>query len=228
MAEQVGGIDHILDRPMDDYQVIGIFDDFNFQDLKHKVAPLTLSVNPAIFSVEYLFVRVQTDHLSMSIQAVEEEWKKINPQARIQASFLDENTEKLYRSEQRIGHIVISAAVIAIAISCMGLFALALLAINRRIKEVGVRKVLGSSVSNIVLLISKDFVRLVLLSFLVAAPISWWMMHGWLENFAYHIKLQWWMWISAGGTAVLIAFLTVSSQALKAARANPVESLRDE
>src|SRR5699024_7972666 len=193
-------------------QVIGVFDDFNFQDLRKKVKPLTLSINPLLSPVEYLFVRVKTNNLSKSIQDVEEIWKRINPQAGISPSYLDENTEKLYRSEQRMGHIVISAAIITILISCMGLFALALLSINKRVKEIGIRKVLGSSVSNIVILISRDFLKLVILSFVVAAPVSWWMMHRWLENFAYHITLQWWMLIGAGGMTVVIACVTVSSQ----------------
>src|SRR5699024_6063774 len=127
-----------------------------------------------------------------------------------------------------MSHIVISGAIITILISCMGLFALALLSINKRVKEIGIRKVLGSSVSNIVILISRDFLKLVTLSFVVAAPVSWWMMHRWLENFAYHITLQWWMLIGAGGMPVVIALLTVSSQAVRAAMANPVDSLRDE
>lgn len=228
MAEQVGGMDHILDQSMDDYQVIGVFDDFNFQDLRQKVAPLTLSVNPNSFSVEYLFVRVETDNLSRSIQDVEDIWKKVNPKASITPSYLDENTEKLYRSEKRMGHIIISAAGIAIVISGMGLFALALLSINKRVKEIGIRKVLGSSVSNIVMLISKDFLKLVVLSFVVAAPVSWWIMHSWLEDFAYHIQFRWWMLVLAGGMAVMIAMLTVSSQAIRVAMINPVESLKDE
>jgi len=231
MADQLGGIEYILNRPLDldnNPQVIGVFDDFNFQDLRKKVKPLTLSINPLLSPVEYLFVRVKTNNLSKSIQDVEEIWKRINPQAGISPSYLDENTEKLYRSEKRMGHIVISGAIITILISCMGLFALALLSINKRVKEIGIRKVLGSSVSNIVILISRDFLKLVTLSFVVAAPVSWWMMHRWLENFAYHITLQWWMLIGAGGMTVVIALLTVSSQAVRAAMANPVDSLRDE
>lgn len=231
MAEQLGGVDDVIGKSLEidgNPRVIGVIDDFNFQDLRNRVNPLTLSVNPNIFSIEYIFVRVNTDNLAETIQQVEHIWKKVNPKASVSPSYLDENTQNLYRNEQRFSHIVISAALIAIAISCLGLFALALLTINQRVKEIGIRKVLGSSVSSIVLLLSKDFVKLVLLAFVLAAPLSWWMMKRWLQNFAYHIDLQWWMWVLAGLATVITALLTVSFKAVQAARANPVDSLRDE
>lgn len=231
MAEQVGGIEKILNNPLDlddNPQVIGVMDDFHFQDLRQKVKPLTLSINPQIFPIEYLFVRVQTENLSKSIQDVESIWKKVNPQAKASPSYLDENTERLYKIEKRMSHIVISAAIITILISCMGLFALALLTINKRVKEIGIRKVLGSSVSGIVMLLSKDFLKLILISFVIAAPISWMVMNGWLENFAYHIDLKWWMILLAGMMTLMTALFTVSIKAMYAAKANPVESLRDE
>lgn len=231
MAEQVGGIEKVLNRPLDldgHPQVIGVIDDFNFQDLRQKVKPLTLSINPQIFTVDYIFVRVHTDNLSKSIQDLESIWKNINPQAKVAPSYLDENTERLYKGEKRMSHIVISAAVITIVISCMGLFALALLAINKRVKEIGIRKVLGSSVSAIVMLLSKDFMKLILISFIIAAPFSWLIMTNWLENFAYHINLKWWMVALAGLATMLIALFTVSLKAMQAARANPVNSLKDE
>lgn len=178
--------------------------------------------------MDYIFVRVQTENLSKSIQDVESIWKKVNPQAKVAPSYLDENTERMYKNEKRISHIVISAALITIFISCMGLFALALLAINKRIKEIGIRKVLGSSVSEIVMLLSKDFLKLILVSFVVAAPVSWLVMQGWLENFAYHIDLKWWMVLLAGIATMITALLTVSVKAMQAARTNPVNSLRDE
>lgn len=231
MAEQLGGVANALGKNIEidgNPQVIGVVDDFNFQDLRNKVNPLTLSMNPNIFSIAYIFVRVNTDNLAATIQQVERSWKKINPKANVSPSYLDENTQNLYRNEQRFSRIVISAALIAIAISCLGLFALALLTINRRIKEIGIRKVLGSSVSSIVLLLSKDFVKLVMLAFVLAAPLSWWIMKGWLQNFAYHIDLQWWMWALAGLATIVTALLTISFKTIQAARANPVDSLRDE
>lgn len=232
MADLLGGTDRILNQTVNMEgrpQIIGVFDDFNFQNLRQKVAPLTLTINPATsFPVEYIFVRVQTANLAQSMGRVEVLWKKVNPEASDAPSYLDENTQKMYRSEQRMSRIVISAAIIAIAVSCMGLFALALLAINRRIKEIGVRKVLGSSVSNIVLLLSKDYLKLILIAFVVAVPFSWWIMQHWLQNFAYHIHLRWWMPAAAGVMTLAVALLTVSLKAMQAARANPVEALRDE
>ncbi|NGM66427.1 ABC transporter permease [Sphingobacterium sp. SGR-19] len=231
MAEQLGGVANSLGKNIEidgNPQVIGVVDDFNFQDLRNKVNPLTLSMNPNIFSIAYIFVRVNTDNLAATIQQVERSWKKIKPKANVSPSYLDENTQNLYRNEQRFSRIVISAALIAIAISCLGLFALALLTINKRIKEIGIRKVLGSSVSSIVLLLSKDFVKLVMLAFVLAAPLSWWIMKGWLQNFAYHIDLQWWMLALAGLATIVTALLTISFKTIQAARANPVDSLRDE
>lgn len=231
MAEQLGGIDAVVGKNIGidgNPRIIGVIDDFNFQDLRTTINPLTLSISPDIFPVEYIFVRVKTSDLAESIQQVERIWKKVNPTANIAPSYLDENTQNLYRNEQRFSRIVISAALIAISISCLGLFALALLTINRRVKEIGIRKVLGSSVASIVLLLSKDFVKLVLLAFVLASPISWWIMDSWLQNFAYHIDLQWWMLVMAGLASLAIALLTVSFKALNAARANPVSSLRVE
>ena len=231
MAEQLGGAEHILGKTIDldeRPQVIGIIKDFNFRSLQEQVVPLTLSINPHIFPVKYIFVRVQTDDLAGSMQAVEKIWKQVNPKANIAASYLDENTQNFYKSEQRFSRLVITAAGITIVISCLGLFALALLMINRRVKEIGIRKVLGSSVSAMVVLLSKDFVKLVGLAFLIATPIAYWLMSHWLDDFAYHISIDWWMLALAGVLALFIALLTVSTQAIRAAKANPVESLRDE
>lgn len=231
MAAQLGGADKVLGKTIEidgNPQVIGIIDDFNFQDLRRKVEPLTLSINPNIFSVSYLFVRVKTDNLSESMTKLEAIWKKINPKANIAASYLDENTQNMYRDEQRFVQIVVSGAVVAIAISCLGLFALALLMINKRIKEIGIRKVLGSSVMQIVVLLSKEFMKLMLLAFVLACPLAWWMMNAWLRGFAYRIDIQWWMFVAAGLLTIGIALTTIAWQTLRAATSNPVDSLRDE
>jgi putative ABC transport system permease protein len=231
MAEALGGIDKVLGNSIDmngKPRVIGVVDNFNFQDLYKKVGPLTLVINPHGFPVEYIFVRIQTDNLSKSIADIEQIWKKINPKANASPSYLDENTENMYNSEQRFSRIIIAGATAAVMIACLGLFALALLTINRRIKEIGIRKVLGSSVSAIVLLLSRDFVKLLFIAFAIAAPIAWWMLTKWLEDFAYHIEPSWWMFALAGTTTIGLALCTIGIQAFKAARANPVDSLRDE
>ncbi|WP_400262409.1 ABC transporter permease [Sphingobacterium sp. SG20118] len=231
MAEQLGDVENIVGKTLDldgNPQVIGIIDDFNFQTLHSEVQPLTLSINPNQSSVEYLFVRVESNNPSETIQAIENTWKKINPKANVSPSYLDENTNNMYKAEQRFSRIIIGGASTAILIACLGLFALSLLMINRRVKEIGIRKTLGSSVSGIVLLLSKDFMKLLFISFLLASPLSWWMMSGWLDDFAYHIDISWWMITLAGMAIMTIALSTVAVQAIQAARANPVDSLKDD
>ena len=231
MAMQFGGADKVLGKYLDlngKSQVIGIIDDFNFQNLKRSVEPLTISVNPSVFEVEYIFVRVSTDNLAQTLQHIDQIWKKINPQASISPTYLDENTQNLYEGERKFSNIVMTGTGISIFISCMGLFALALLTINRRIKEIGIRKVLGSSVGGLIMLLSKDFMKLVLIAFLIAAPLAWFLMHSWLKMYAYRVGIQWWMFALAAVISVIIAWSTIAWQTFRAARANPVNSLRDE
>jgi len=231
MAIQLGGVDKVLNKTLKlagSNEIIGIIDDFNFKKLDQKVQPLTLSINPGIFTVQYIFVRVNGDQLSEQLAKVEKVWKTVNPKATIEASFLDDNIQDLYREEQRFVKIIISGAIIAISISSLGLFALALMMINKRVKEIGIRKVLGSSVSSIMLLLSKDFLKLMLIAFLIATPIAWWMMQNWLQHFVYRIDIQWWMFLLAGLISVVIAMVTIAWQTLRAATGNPINSLRDE
>jgi ABC-type antimicrobial peptide transport system permease subunit len=231
MAELLGGVDKVLSKSIDmngKPTVIGVVDNFHFQDLYKRVDPLTLIINPRGFPVEYIFVRIQTDNLSKSIADIEQIWKKINPKANVSPSYLDENTENMYSTEKRFSRIIIAGATTAVMIACLGLFALTLLIINRRIKEIGIRKILGSSVSAIVLLISQDFVKLLFIAFALATPLAWWMLNKWLENFAYHVEPSWWMFALAGTTTIGLALCTIGLQVVKAARANPVDSLRDE
>ena len=150
----------------------------------------------------------------------------MNPLAENEDSFLDENTQRLYRQEQRFSKIFMTGAILAVIISAMGLFAIAVLVMAQRKKEIGIRKVLGASVGGIVLLLSKDFLRLVLVAVVIAAPAAWYFMHRWLQNFEYHVTIHWWIFMIAGLVAVVIAFLTVSMQSVKAALANPVNSLK--
>lgn len=231
MAAQFGETDKILGKKIalnGESIVIGVIDDFNFKDLKNKIEPLSLSINPNIFPVAYIFVNIQSNDLSETLKEVDLIWKTVNPAAKIGASYLDENTQNLYQSEKRFSKIIILGTSITIFISCLGLFALALMSINQRIKEIGIRKILGSSVSGIIYLLSKDFIKLILLAFLMAAPLAWWMMNNWLKEYAYRINIQWWMFALAIGVTVFIAWSTIAWQAFRAASANPVDSLRDE
>lgn len=231
MAAQLGGTEKVLGKTLaidGNPQIIGIIDDFNFQNLRRTVEPLTLSINPQIFEIAYIFVRVQTDNLQESLSQVNSIWKKVNPKANILPSYLDENTQNMYKDEKRFAQIIIGGALVAIVIACLGLFALALLTINRRIKEIGIRKVLGSSITQIVVLLSRDFVKLMVIAFIIASPIAWWLVNSWLRGFAYRIDLSVWMFLGAGVLILAIALATITWQTLRAATGNPVDSLRDE
>lgn len=233
MAAQLGGIDQVLGKNIsigsdEGMTVIGMVRDYNFQNLRRQIEPLTMFINPDEFSVEYIFVKVRPESLASSLAAVEGVWKKVNPKAVTEASFLDENTANQYQRDKRFSNIIVSGAALAIAIACMGLFAIALLSINRRVKEIGVRKVLGASVSGIVVLLSRDFVKMVGIAFLIGAPVAWWASNNWLQDFAYRIDISIGLLLLGGVIVLSVALLTVMIQSLRAARANPVESLRDE
>lgn len=230
MARQLGEKDPltaVLDIDGTQLQVIGVVKDFHFKSLHRELAPLTMVVRPN-WPVSYIFIRVQPDNLPASMEVIKTAWKEINPKAPFLASFLDENTDRTYSGETKLSKIFISGAILAILISCMGLFAIALLAIIQRTKEIGIRKVLGASVPHIIGLVSKDFLLLVLIAILIASPIAWYAMHNWLQSFYYRIDISWWVFVAAGIVALLIAFITLSLQSVKAAMRNPVTSLRSE
>ncbi|MDR6566436.1 ABC transporter permease [Chitinophaga ginsengisegetis] len=227
MAKQLGVTDPvgITFRMSDDeppVHVIGMVKDYHFESLHKKIDPLVMIMNAPL---NYIFVKVETPNPVASLKKITTLWKGINELAESDPSFLDENAQRLYRQEQRFSKIFMSGAVLAVIISCMGLFAIAVLVMAHRKKEIGIRKVLGASVSGIVLLLSKDFLRLVLVAVLIATPAAWYFMHRWLEGFEYHTTIHWWVFGVAGLLAVCIAFLTVSLQSVKAALANPVNSL---
>jgi putative ABC transport system permease protein len=159
---------------------------------------------------------------------LEKEWKALIPNEPFAYSFLDEDFQSNYTADARTSRIVNSFTIISILISCLGLFGLATFAAQQRIKEIGVRKVLGASIGSIVGLLSGDFIKLVIVSIVIATPLTWYVMDKWLQDFAYRISIQWWMFVLAGALAVIIAMITVSSQAVKAAIANPVKSLKSE
>ena len=212
----------------EDLTVIGVVKDFNFKTLHSKVGPLTMCLQPSDWPVSYIFVRVNSDALQQSMASIEKIWKSVNPTYESTPSFLDENTQRMYEKEKRLSKIIVSGAGFAIFISCLGLFALALLMMNQRVKEIGVRKVLGAKVLAIVLLLSGDFVRLIAIAFIVAAPIAWLIMNRWLDNFAYRIDVSVWLVLAGGIIVLLVAMLIVVLQSLPAAMANPVKSLRTE
>ncbi|GAB3316754.1 ABC transporter permease [Larkinella ripae] len=208
-------------------QVIGVVKDYHHESLKKTVQPNTLLISHD-WPIAYILVKVAPDNMPATMTVLEKAWGEIAPQTEFQGSFLDENADRQYQSEERMSKMFISAALIAILLSCMGLFAIAVMVMAQRTKEIGVRKVLGASVGSIVALLSKDFLKLVFVGIVLATPVAWWMMDQWLEEYAFKITIEWWIFALAGLLAVLIAFATVSFQSIKAALTNPVKSLKTE
>jgi putative ABC transport system permease protein len=173
-------------------------------------------------------VRLKAGNLATNLDILKQVWRQVAPDQEFEYRFLDESIAAQYRQEQRTATIVKIASALSIFIACMGLFGLATLTVVRRTREIGIRKVLGASVGNVVGLLSKEFIVLVIIAAVIAFPLGWWAMNKWLEDFAYRIHIAWWVFPLAGIAALLVALLTVSMQAIKAALANPVKSLRTE
>jgi len=171
---------------------------------------------------------LQPGNLNHYLRQIENKWKNFAPNTPFDYGFLDNEFDALYRSEQRMGTVFGIFTFLSIFVGCLGLFGLSIYTAERRRKEIGVRKVLGASVQSVVALLSKDFLKLVLLSAIIAFPVAWLSMHKWLEDFAYRISISWWTFLAACATALVIALVTVSFQAIKSATANPVKSLRTE
>jgi ABC-type antimicrobial peptide transport system permease subunit len=209
------------------YQIVGVFADFNLYSLHQKAEPIALQMLPSQ-RIDYVLVRVNPQNLTSAMETVKAAWNEVDPRKNFVGSFVDENVERWYKKEQRLANIFSSAAGIAILLSCMGLFAVALISIEQRTKEIGVRKVLGASVASIVALLAGDFLKLVLVAIVIASPIAWYIMNKWLSDFAYRIDMPWWIFVLSGAMAVLIAFVTISFRSIKAALMNPVKSLRSE
>jgi putative ABC transport system permease protein len=207
------------------FHIIGVVKDFNFSSMHDKVSPLILELGEDYGRVA---MRINTRNIPALIRQVENKWNTMAPGQPFSYTFLDADFNKMYNAEQRTGKLFVTFAVFAIFIACLGLFGLVTYAAEQRIKEIGIRKVLGASIAGIVTMISKDFMKLVLIAFLIAFPLAWWMMNKWLQSFAYRINIGWWVFALAGLLTIAIALLTVSFQAIKAAIANPVRSLRTE
>ena len=221
-------------------QIIGVVKDFNYESLHTPVQPLVMVIKPDSFfrrindisfnapAQPRISVRLKAGNLVANLNTLKQVWKNVAPDQEFEYRFLDETVAAQYRQEQRTATIVKIASALSIFIACMGLFGLATLTVVRRTREIGIRKVLGASVSSVVGLLSKEFLVLVIIAALIAFPLGWWAMNKWLEDFAYRIHIEWWVFPVAGVAALVIALLTVSFQAIKAAIANPVKSLRTE
>jgi putative ABC transport system permease protein len=208
------------------FEIIGVVKDFHFQSLKEPIQPYAFQATNSGFN--YIVIHMAGGDPRPVIQAVENSWKKFNPNEPFEYSFLDQDFDKNYKAESRLAALVRNFMIIAITICCLGLFGLATFSAEQRTKEIGIRKVLGSSVTSIVSLLSKDFVKLVLIGNLVAIPVAWYIMDKWLQDFAFRTPLDWWVFAAALVLSLLIALLTVSYQAIKAALMNPVSALRTE
>jgi putative ABC transport system permease protein len=213
------------------FKVIGIVKDFDVQSIRNMMMPFALfhsSSKTYNAGVSYLIATVDPKHTKQILTEMENKWKSLAPSVPFEYTFLDKSFEAMYNDDQRLGKVFGIFTTLSIFVACLGLFGLSVYTAERRKKEIGVRKVLGASVQSVVNLLSKEFVKLVIFAAVIAFPIAWWAMNKWLQDFVYKITIQWWVFAFAALLALLIAILTISFQAIKAALANPVKSLRTE
>lgn len=209
-------------------QVVGVINDFHFESMHQKIVPLILLMPKDPNEYGRISIKITGNAIPAALSHIQQTWNRLLPDVPYEHTFMDENFDKLYQSEERQGNLFTTFACIAIFIACLGLFGLTTFTITQRIKEIGIRKVLGASIGNIIGLLSKDFLKLVLIAAIIAFPVAWYAMKNWLQDFAYRTHIQWWIFITALVIAAFIALATISIQAVKAALANPVRSLRSE
>lgn len=208
-----------------EYTVIGVVKDFHFASLRDNIGALSMRLGESQGSISIRYNAAESENL---IADLEKRWKTMAPDQPFSYQFLDDAFARMYSNEQRIGALAGVFAGLAVLVSCLGLFGLVAFTAEQRTKEIGIRKVLGAGMGSIIGLLSRDFLKLVLLAILLATPCAWYFMHNWLQNFAYHVGLNGWIFLLAGAAAIGIAVLTVSYQSIKAAMANPIKSLRNE
>jgi putative ABC transport system permease protein len=206
--------------------IVGVVKDFNTKSLLEPIEPVVITTSPSLYST--VGIKLSGRNFQSAINDIRKGWEEAYPKEVFDYQLFDEQIANLYRKEDLQQKLILLSASIAIAISCLGLLGLVSLITLQRTKEIGVRKVLGASANSIIKLLSSDFLKLIFIALVCAFPISWWAINKWMENFAYRIEIQWWMFASAGLLAVSIAILTISFQAARAAIANPVKSLRME
>jgi ABC-type antimicrobial peptide transport system permease subunit len=221
LNKQVSIMDGLIKCP-----VVGVLKDFNDRSLRQNLAPLLITTNSTMY--RQASIKLSTTDIASTMQAIKKIWEQTFPNNVYQYTFLDDKIASFYKQETQLAQLYKIFAAIAIFLSCLGLYGLASFMAVQRIKEVGIRKVLGATAGNIVYLFSKEFIILIAIAFTIATPIAWYFMHQWLEDYAYRINIGWWVFLIAGVAAILIAMITISFQAIKAAVANPVKSLRSE
>ena len=207
------------------YKIIGVVKDFHFSPFREEIESLSMHLGDFAYS---LAIKLEKGSFTNAIKSIEGIWNKVAPGQPFDYYFMEDSFNNTYKSEQRLGHIFIIFTILSILIACLGLFGLAAFNAQKRTKEIGIRKVMGASVSQITYRLSSDFLKLVLVAILISLPIGWFAMNKWLEDFSYRIEIGWWVFALATLLAVAIAILTVSYQSIKAAIANPVKSLRTE
>ncbi|HEY2726388.1 MAG TPA: FtsX-like permease family protein, partial [Parafilimonas sp.] len=215
----------IQSKKINEYHIVGVIKNFNFSSLRDVVTPLGFLLRKDNGNIS---LRINASNIPSVIEQIKNKWKTMAPEQPFDYVFMDEQFNNLYTIEQQTGKIFITFAILAIAIACLGLFGLITYATEQRSKEIGIRKVLGATVTNVVTMISADLLKLVFIASLIAFPIAWFAMNKWLQSFAYRVSIGAWIFIAAGLLAVIIALATISFQAIKAAIANPVKSLRTE
>ncbi len=208
--------------------VIGVVKDFHTYSLQHKVEPMVLLMPPVASMEDNLYVKINTANTAEALEHIEKVYKQFDKNNPVTFHFLDQNFAQQYAAEQKQEQLSLIFTILAVFLACLGLFGLAAFTAQQRTKEIGIRKVLGASVVSIIAMLSKTYVKLVLIAVSIAVPVAWFMMNSWLQDFAYRVDISWWMFAAAGTVAILIALVTVSFQAIKAAVANPVKSLRSE
>jgi putative ABC transport system permease protein len=212
-------------KPMKEYHVIGVLKDFNFSSLRDNITPIVMILADDKGAMS---VRINAGNMAPFVAKVQNKWNAVSPNQHFEYSFMDADFDAAYKFEQRTGKIFLVFTILAIIIACLGLFGLAAYAAEQRNREIGIRKVLGAEVPALVAMLSKDFIKLVFISIIIATPLAWWMMQKWLQGFAYRQNIQWWVFVGTALGAIIIAFVTISFQSIKAATANPVRSLRSE
>lgn len=207
-------------------QIIGVIKDYNFNSLYSRIEPMVFLCNRNAEGQGIFSVKIAPGNIPQAMSAIAATWKQFIPEAPFDYQFMDQAFDNLYRDDLKISRLVLLFCCISITISALGLFGLGTFIAEQRTKEIGIRKVLGASVTQIAAMLSKDFVKLVMISIIIASPIAWWLLNSWLQNFAYKVDISWWIFLTAGAVALFIAIITVSGRAIRAAMANPVKSLR--